>query len=302
MKILITGATGFVGGRLTAALLKHYGASLQLTILTRNPDKATQRLGNQHTYLSSLSELSDLNNFDTVINLAGEPIVAKRWSKQQKQKICQSRWQITEHLSQLFQISSEPPASFISASAIGFYGSQGKQKLDESSPSREEFSHHICEHWEKLALDAAPVTRVCILRIGIVLGTNGGALSKMLPPFKLGLGGPIGNGEQGMSWVHIDDLCSLILFLIQTDTCQGIFNGTAPNPVSNREFAKALGTALNKPAVITTPAFIVKLAMGEMSELVTQGQYVYPTHATEQGFDFKYPFVTQALTQILTPQ
>ncbi len=297
MNILMTGATGFIGTALIGVLQKSH-TQAKFTILSRNPEQAKNRLGQQHQYLKSLDELSDLNQFDAVINLAGEPIVAKRWTPAQKHKICQSRWKITEQLSQLIQISSEPPKCFISASAIGFYGSQGKQKLDESSLSKEEFSHHICEHWEKLALEAQSHTRVCIVRIGIVLG-NGGALAKMLPPFKLGLGGPIGHGEQGMSWIHIDDLCGLIDFLLSTDTAQGIYNGTAPNPVSNGEFSKALGNALGKPAIITTPAFVLKLAMGEMSELITNGQYVYPTHATEQGFNFHYPFVNQALSQII---
>ncbi|UJF21098.1 TIGR01777 family oxidoreductase [Shewanella sp. OMA3-2] len=295
MNILITGATGFVGKHLVAKLTDH-----PLTILSRDIERAAKVLGTHHTFIEDINQLSHLNNFDAVINLAGEPIVAKRWTKNQKIRICQSRWDITQKLSQLIASSQKPPHTFISASAIGYYGRQGDQPVDEQSQFYDEFSHQICQKWEQLALEAnSATTRVCIARIGIVLGKNGGALSKMLPPFKLGLGGPIGKGKQGMSWIHQDDLVRLITWMLTTPSTLGIYNATAPNPVSNAEFSSALGLALNRPAKIITPPLALRLAMGEMSELLTEGQYVLPSHALSEGFTFKFTDINTALTAIV---
>lgn len=295
MNILITGASGFIGSQLVNLLAGEH----QLTILSRHPSTTRQSLGANHQYLTSLNDIDDLNHFDAVVNLAGEPIVAKRWSKRQKQVICTSRWNITARLSQLIKQSTNPPKVMVSGSAIGFYGRQGEQPLDETSQPHIEFSHEICSTWEQLAQDAASdKTRVCIIRIGIVLG-QGGALAKMLPPFKLGLGGPIGHGRQGMSWIHIDDVIALIDFLLNQENCQGIFNATAPHPVSNGEFAKTLGKVLNRPALLTTPPLALRLAMGEMSELLTEGQFVIPKRALAAGFTFKYSELEAALTNIV---
>ena len=295
MNILITGATGFVGKHLVANLMLH-----KLTILSRNVDNAIKVLGKQHVFIEDLSQLNNLDEFDAVINLAGEPIVAKRWTKKQKQSICDSRWNITQQISQLIQSSQTPPKTFISASAIGYYGRQGHEPVDEQSGFHDEFSHEICHKWEQLALTAqSAATRVCIPRIGIVLGKNGGALAKMLPPFKLGLGGPIGKGQQGMSWVHQDDLIALIIWMLNTPSAQGVYNATAPNPVSNSVFSQALAKALNRPAKIITPPLALRLAMGEMSELLTEGQYVIPTRALEQGFRFQFTNINDALKSIV---
>lgn len=295
MNILITGASGFIGQPLVALLAPHN----QLTLLSRSVPQTKRALGNQHNYISSLDELDNLDHIDAVVNLAGEPIVAKRWSKSQKQLICASRWNITAKLSQLIQQSQNPPKVMLSGSAIGFYGRQGAQLVDETSAPHVEFSHEICQKWEQLAFDAASEnTRVCVIRIGIVLG-QGGALEKMLPPFKLGLGGPIGHGRQGMSWIHLQDLIGLIDFLLTHDGCQGIFNATSPNPVSNAVFSKALGQALHRPALITTPPLALRLAMGEMSELLTEGQFVYPKRALEAGFQFTFSELDNALVDVL---
>ncbi|EGT3626380.1 TIGR01777 family protein [Morganella morganii] len=295
MNILITGASGFIGRQLVERLAPHH----QLTLLTRSVQQTQRILGNQHHYLESLDALSDLNHIDAIVNLAGEPIVAKRWSKNQKQRICDSRWDITARLTQLIQQSSNPPKIMVSGSAVGYYGRHDAQLLDESSGAHVEFSHDICRKWEQEALNAnTEHTRVCIIRIGIVLG-KGGALEKMLPPFKLGLGGPIGHGRQGMSWIHVQDLISLIDFLLTQEHCKGVFNATAPNPVSNAVFTKALGKALNRPALITTPPLALRLAMGEMSELLTEGQFVYPKRALEAGFQFQFSDLDNALTDVL---
>lgn len=295
MNILITGASGFIGRQLVERLAPHH----QLTLLTRSVQQTQRILGNQHHYHESLDALSDLNHIDAIVNLAGEPIVAKRWSKNQKQRICDSRWDITARLTQLIQQSSNPPKIMVSGSAVGYYGRHDDKLLDESSGAHVEFSHDICRKWEQEALNAnTEQTRVCIIRIGIVLG-KGGALEKMLPPFKLGLGGPIGHGRQGMSWIHVQDLISLIDFLLSQEHCKGVFNATAPNPVSNAVFTKALGKALNRPALITTPPLALRLAMGEMSELLTEGQFVYPKRALEAGFQFQFSDLDNALTDVL---
>ncbi|MEZ9139868.1 MULTISPECIES: TIGR01777 family oxidoreductase [unclassified Shewanella] len=297
MKILITGATGFVGKQLVALLSQQ---SHQLTIVTRNITQATQTLGAEHQYLDDLNQLKNLNDFDSVINLAGEPIVGKRWNNQQKQQICDSRWNITALLTQLIKQSDTPPASFISASAIGFYGRQGTIPVDEDSQAHDEFSHQVCSEWEHLALQAqSEKTRVCVLRIGIVLGKNGGALAKMLPPFKLGLGGPIGKGVHGVSWIHIDDLTQLILHLLTTEQAHGVFNATAPNPINHKQFAESIGSSLNRPACIPTPVIALRLAMGEMADLIVEGQFVLPKRTLASGFNFKYPDISPALDSIL---
>ncbi|MCK8043988.1 TIGR01777 family oxidoreductase [Shewanella sp. 1CM18E] len=299
MKILLTGASGFIGTQLVSALKQH-----QLTILSRDPQRSANKLGSQHQYLGTLSSLSDLNDFDAIINLAGEPIAGKRWSDSQKQAICQSRWTITAKLTELIKQSDTPPHSFISGSAIGYYGDQKLQPIDESfevnQHTQAEFAHQVCKRWEDEALKAqSEQTRVCIVRIGLVLGKQGGALAKMLPAFKLGLGGPIADGQQGMSWIHQTDMVRLLVHLTENNSCKGVFNGTAPNPVSNKSFTKALGKAVNRPACIPAPAFGLKLALGEMSTLLIEGQYVTPKHALAAGFEFQYTELDDALTQIL---
>lgn len=306
MKILITGATGFIGKQLVRAL-SHEN---KLTILTRSPAKAHHQLGAEHQYLANLTSLSDLNEFDAVVNLAGEPIAGKRWSERQRKLICESRWSITSRLVELIKNSEIPPKVFISSSAIGIYGKQDSTLIDESfviSTSNEsldltnDFPLSVCSRWENLALAAqSDTTRVCIIRTGLVLGLSGGALAKMLLPFKLGLGGPIGHGQQGMSWIHQEDQVGLIHFLIENSHCVGIFNATAPTPVSNEQFSKRLGQALSRPAFIPMPAAVLKLVLGDMSELLTEGQYILPTRALEAGYHFKFTKLNKAFEALLS--
>ncbi|GIU50136.1 epimerase [Shewanella sairae] len=300
MNILLTGASGFIGTQLVNALKESH----QLTILSRSVEAAEKRLGASHQYLASIDLLTHLNDFDAVINLAGEPIAGKRWSDSQKQAICQSRWDLTSKLSSLIKQSDTPPHTFVSASAIGYYGDQKLQPIDESfevsQQTQAEFTHQVCRRWEDEALKAqSEQTRVCIVRIGLVLGRHGGALAKMLPAFKLGLGGPIGNGQQGMSWIHQADLIALISHLTLDADCEGIYNGTAPNPVSNKAFTQALGQAVNRPACIPAPTFALKLALGEMSSLLIEGQYVTPRRALDAGFVYQYPELAPALAEVL---
>ncbi|WP_288740235.1 TIGR01777 family oxidoreductase [uncultured Rheinheimera sp.] len=295
MKILITGATGLIG----RALVAQWQDQHQLVILSRSVAKAREILAIDASYHQSLDEI-DFNQLDAVVNMAGEAIADKRWSESQKQKICQSRWQITEALVEKIQHCTTPPKVLISGSAIGFYGRQGSQIVtEEHSSFYPEFSHDICARWENLAQRAAGEhTRVCILRTGIVLSSKGGALSKMLPLFKLGLGGPVGDGKQFMSWIHLDDMVRLIDFLLYRDDLSGPFNATAPRPVTNKQFSQLLAERFGKKAPFTVPAFVLRLAFGEMADLLLFGQNVQPKRLLDNSFEFHHPQLKEALNAL----
>ena len=296
MKILITGATGLIGTQLCAQLVKTHS----LTVLTRDSDKAKQKLGGQIDFINALCDI-DFNTLDCVINLAGEPIVNKRWSDKQKEIIRNSRIELTQEIAAAIKSSSNPPHTFISGSAIGYYGRQETQHIDEQfTKVHQEFSHTLCNDWESAARNAeTDSTRVCLIRTGIVLSTNGGALQKMLPPFKLGLGGPVASGEQGMSWIHINDMVSLIEFVMNNQHLTGAINATAPTPQSNRAFSKTLAKVLHRPAIFPMPAWVLNLAMGEMADLLIFGQYVIPSKLLDAGFEFQYPDLHPALESLL---
>ncbi|MFM5440351.1 TIGR01777 family oxidoreductase [Aeromonas enteropelogenes] len=297
MKILITGGTGFIGRRLVA----HLKVNHEVVVLSRQGSRAYTLLGHDIKVLDSLDRLDDLNDVDAVINLAGEPIAAGRWSEQRKQLLCDSRWLLTEQLVDLIKLSTTPPKVLINASAIGWYGRQDDAPLDEQCQTpHDEFTHQLCQQWETLAQEArSRLTRVCIVRIGLVLGTDGGALPKMLPPYRFGLGGPMGAGNQMMSWIHVQDLVRAILFLLEHGECNGIFNGTAPHPVSNREFSQTLAHTLHRPHLFFVPAALLRLMMGEASDLLLTGQHVLPARLQQAGFHFTYPELPQALTNLL---
>ena len=296
MHIFITGATGLIGQHLCPFLTHHHS----VTVLSRNPTKANVLLGYKINAVTNI-EAVDFNNIDVVINLAGEPIVNKRWSDKQKSIIRDSRIELTKQISAAIATSDTPPHTFISGSAVGFYGRQGITPIDEeNNKPHDEFSHQLCKDWENAALAAQSTsTRVCLLRTGIVLAKKGGALSKMLPAFKLCLGGPIGNGEQGMSWIHIDDMTQLILFIIKHKNMTGPINATAPNPVSSKVFSKSLGKALSRPALIPMPALVLKLLMGEMADLLITGQYVLPQKALEHNYRFHFSDIDSALESLV---
>jgi uncharacterized protein (TIGR01777 family) len=233
MNILITGGTGFIGSALCAHLLKENN---KIVILSRYPEKIKHPI----KAIADLSDLQDSDIFDVVINLAGEPIANKRWSDKQKNQIFSSRIDITEKLISYFEKLDNKPKLLISGSAIGYYG-VGKTDniIEEKEGGNNSFSSELCQKWEAVALKAEKLgIRTCLLRTGIVLGKNGGALSKMLFPFKMCLGGIIGHGKQWMSWIHIDDLTGIILYCINHDNLKGAINGTSPNPVTNKEFTK----------------------------------------------------------------
>lgn len=296
MQILMTGGTGLIGSR----LLSRFGEGDQITVLTRNLAEAQMALGRRARWLSSLKHLQNLDEYDAIINLAGESIADKRWSEEQKQRICQSRWQLTQKLVDLCQAGNHPPRVFLSGSAIGYYGRQGDAFISEYQQDfYDEFSHRLCKKWEEIALQVqSDATRVCLLRTGIVLSRRGGALVKMMPAFKFGLGGPMGNGQQYMSWIHISDMVAAILFLLEQPDCQGPYNLTAPNPVTNQQFSQALAEALQRPCLFRMPAFVVRTLFGEMSDLLLYGQRVLPKRLQEAGFHFQHQHLDEALKSL----
>ncbi|MDM7859877.1 TIGR01777 family oxidoreductase [Alteromonas sp. ASW11-36] len=297
MNILITGGTGLIGRH----FIDQYQHDYSFTVVTRNVKRAQSELPSNCEFIDDLAVLKDVSAFDAIINLAGEPIVDKRWTNAQKRVIEQSRWQTTEKLVELIHASESPPSVLISGSAIGYYGRQGDERVDEQFQDLyDEFSHRLCAKWEMLAQQAASSsTRVCVLRTGIVLAANGGALSKMLLPFKLGLGGPIASGKQYMSWIHIKDMVNAINHLLVRPLSQGAYNLTAPHPVNNKQFAKALGKALNRPALIPMPEFSLRLLMGESADLLVYGQNVVPDALVREGFHFLFPHLDEALSALL---
>ncbi|AWL11702.1 Protein Rcp [Saliniradius amylolyticus] len=298
MNLFITGGTGLVGSTLIGALTEDY----KVTVLTRDTDHAREVLGDRVRLVTDLDELKHLNEFDIVLNLAGEPIADKRWTARQKEKICQSRWHITDKLSELIQASEQPPVLFISGSAVGYYGRQGNKLVTEDETHcYDEFSHKVCAKWEKLALRAeSEQTRVCLLRTGIVLSDHGGALQKMLPAFRFGLGGPISKGDQYMSWIHLQDMISAIRFLMVQGDAKGPYNLTAPEPVTNEQFSRTLAETLNRPCLFRVPAFMLRLMFGEMADLLLYGQRVLPRRLEQAGFHFRFQQLPGAMTDLLS--
>ncbi len=301
LKILITGATGFIG---TALVSKLRSEGHDLVILTRDPVRAQKKLGDQvtiHRHSISERELDELiGSSDAVVNLAGEPVIGKRWTADQKKKILNSRVQLTGRLARSIQESDDPPAVFLSASAVGYYGDTGTREVTSTDDPGSDFLADVCIKWESAALQAASDrVRVVIPRIGMVLGKGGGALAKMITPFRLGLGGPIGSGRQFVSWIHVHDLVQLMLTALTDDRYRGAFNATAPGPVIFSDFARALGAAVHRPAILPVPEFAIRMLFGEAAEILLTGQNVIPHRALENGFDFEFETVKSALHELL---
>jgi uncharacterized protein (TIGR01777 family) len=237
---------------------------------------------------------------DAVINLAGEPIAEGRWSAARKRRLEDSRIALTQDLVRWMAQASPRPAALISASAIGFYGDQGDAPVTEDSAPHSEYTHELCAAWEQAAFAARTHgIRTAVLRIGLVVGPGGGFLARMLPPFRLGLGGPIGSGRQWMSWIHREDLLGMIDFLLAHAELDGVFNATAPHPATSRDFARTLGRVLHRPALLPAPALAFRAAFGEMSRLLLTGQRVLPARALEAGFRFRFPELEPALRDVL---
>lgn len=296
MQILITGGTGLIGSHLVPRLLE---TGHDITVVTRSPEAARGKFDPRVTLWKGLNDHANLDGFDAVINLAGEPIADKRWTEAQKQRLCQSRWQVTERLVEMFKASQTPPSVLISGSAAGYYGDLGEVVVTEDEPPHNEFTHKLCARWEQIACGAqSENTRVCLLRTGVVLAPKGGILGKLLPIFRLGLGGPIGSGRQYLAWIHVDDMVNGILWLLNNDL-RGPFNMVSPYPVRNEQFSHSLGHVLNRPAFMRVPAAAVKLMMGESAVLVLGGQRALPKRLEESGFGFRYFDLEEALADVV---
>jgi uncharacterized protein (TIGR01777 family) len=286
MNVLVTGGTGFIGTALCARLrsLGH-----RVIVLTRDARRAGKRLQGKAEAIESLAALDPASAPDVIVNLAGENLARHRWNEYWKSEFVYSRVDVTQQLLKYIAVAQKKPKVLVSGSAVGFYGARGDEELTEFSPPGSEYQSELCRLWEQNAMQAeAYGVRVCLLRTGIVLDRGGGALKSMLLPFRLGLGGHLGDGRQWMSWIHLEDEIGIILHLINHADMSGPFNATAPNPETNRGFSKKLGAALHRPALIPMPPAAVKLLVGEMSQLLLTGQKVLPRRILDAGYQFRY--------------
>jgi len=299
-RVTVTGATGLIGRKLVAAL-RERGA--QVTVLSRDADGARAKLGDVEAVawdaLAGAAPADALAGRDAVVHLAGEP-VAQRWSPSARRAIHDSRVLGTRNLVAGLTASEPRPRTLVSSSAIGYYGAHGEEPLDEDAQPGEDFLAQVCVEWEREAERANELgVRVALVRTGVVLDRGGGALGRMLTPFRLGLGGPVAGGRQFISWIHTDDLVALMLAAIDDERFSGPINATAPEPVENREFSKVLAHVLRRPARLPVPAFGLRALFGEMSEIITTGARVVPAKALVLGYEFRHPQLEQALRSAL---
>jgi uncharacterized protein (TIGR01777 family) len=285
MHILVTGGTGFIGSALCPQLLID---GHRLTLLTRRPERARRQYDNRVEVITDLAALRDDVALDAVINLAGEGIADRPWTAARKQLLHASRVTLTDELAALLRRRTQRPRVMISGSAIGWYGDQGDTLLEEGSAAHDEYMHRLCADWEQAARGVEPLgVRLCLLRTGVVLGRSGGMLKRLLPVFGLGLGGRLGAGTQWLSWIALGDYVNIVRALLGDDSQSGVFNATAPKPVTNAEFTATLAQALGRPAFVHIPAAVLKLAMGEMSVLLLGSQRVLPARLLDAGFRFR---------------
>lgn len=295
MRAVIAGGSGFLGRALGAGLVR---AGWQVHVLTRRPrpevptDIAWTPDGTIGAWAAALERT------DLLVNLAGEGIADERWSDGRKAELLDSRLRATRSLVLALERADRPPA-FVSGSAIGYYGPRGDEPLAEDAPPGSDFLADLAVAWEREAERAAAVTRLAIVRTGLVLHPDGGALAKMLPPFKLGVAGPLGTGRQYMSWIHLDDWVGLVGWIARETRASGVFNATAPAPVTNGEFTQALAHVLHRPAALPVPAFALKMMYGELAESLLTGQRVLPTHAERLGYEFRFRQLEPALNDLL---
>jgi uncharacterized protein (TIGR01777 family) len=294
-RVTLTGATGLLGTRLVHALRERGD---EVTVLSRNPDKARQALGVEaHRWdpAAGPAPAEALAGRDAVVHLAGEN-VAQRWNDESKRRIRDSRELGTRNLVAGLRAAEPRPAALISSSAVGYYGPHGDEPLPEDTPPGDDFLARVCVVWEREAQAAEALgLRVVLVRTGVVLDKDGGALGKMLPFFKAGIGGPVAGGRQLMPWVHADDVAGIYLRAIDDASWSGPVNATAPTPVTNKAFSKALGRALKRPAIAPVPAFAIQILYGDMSEIVTKGQNAVPTRTLELGYRHVHPDLDEAL-------
>ena len=304
MRLLLLGCTGFVGRELVPQLLQ---AGHQLTLVSRRLARgyAAEQADGRVTWLqfdpaveSSWQDgalLSALAQADGVVNLAGEPIAEKRWTTSHLKVLEDSRLETTRLLVEALKACATPPAVLVNASAIGFYGTSPEQRFVESSPAGSDFLASLCSRWEAAAAEVPAATRQLTLRIGIVIAADGGALGKMLPVFRTGFGGPIGSGQQWMSWIHRSDLCALILRGLEDAAWSGVVNAVAPQPVSMARFAQELGRCLGRPSLLPVPGPVLQVLLGDGAKVVLEGQQVASDRLAELGFSFRYPDLPAAL-------
>ena len=274
MRVTITGASGLIGTKLRAALQARGDEVIPVSLRNRGP-----------------IELGDV-----VVHLAGEN-VAQRWTDESRKRIEESRVEGTRRVVEAINAAETKPSALISSSAVGYYGKHGDEKLDESTPPGDDFLARVCVAWEAEAQKAQ--TRVVLVRTGVVLDKSAGALAKMLLPFKLGIGGPVAGGDQYMPWIHLDDVVGIYLAAIDDARWTGPVNATAPEPVTNKEFSRALGRALHRPAVAPIPGFAIRTLYGDMAEIVTEGQRAVPKRTLELGYRFRYTDLDEALRSAL---
>lgn len=296
MNILVTGGTGFIGRALIAQLLPSH----RIYCHGRKVARIRECFGDSVVAIDSYEQLADVQ-IEAVINLAGAGIADQRWSEPRKQLLRSSRIDGTRKLVEWMSQQAQPPAVLISGSAIGYYGSHlDDTPLNEQATVVDGFTHALCRDWEAAALEAEKLgTRVCLIRTGVVVGPGGGALAKMLPPFRLGLGGPVGQGGQWMSWIHLDDEIAAITHLLESADARGAYNLTSPEAVTNGDFSRMLARTLHRPAWFAVPPFVIRLMLGQGAELLLEGQRVVPDRLQAEGFEFRYPKLSDAFTSFL---
>ncbi|MGY2794405.1 uncharacterized protein ACVWVQ_001471 [Thermostichus sp. MS-CIW-36] len=305
MRIVITGGSGFIGRRLVARLLEQGD---QVLVLTRRLEQARRILGESpnlkllpYDPYQPQAWAAALEGYEGIVNLAGEPLASSRWTETKKKEIRRSRVETTQALVQALASLNQKPQVMISSSAVGYYGSHPEgDPLTETDPPAQDFLAEVCQAWEAAARPVEELgIRLAIVRTGIVLGPDGGALGQMLAPFQFFIGGTIGSGKQWLSWIHREDWVSLVCFLLGQGS--GVFNATAPNPVQMEEFCRTLGQVLGRPSWLPVPELALELLLGEAAQVVLTGQKVIPQAALQMGFTFQYPHLKEALRQILLP-
>jgi len=297
VKIVIAGGSGFLGQPLAASFDRE---GHEVVILSRSGTSSSGRSVAWTPNGNSGPWAKEIDGADAVVNLAGESIAGHRWTTAHKQRIADSRTNATNSLVAAIKSASAPPRVFVSGSAVGYYGPRGDEILTEETPPGRDFLAEVCKRWEAAASAAASArTRVVYLRTGLVLALDGGALPPMLPPFKFGVGGPIGSGRQFYPWIHRDDWVSLARWCVADAVADGAVNATGPEPVENRDFARAIGGAIHRPAFMPAPAFAMRILLGEMADaLVLSGQRAVPAKAERLGFSFRYRTIDDALGAI----
>ncbi|MEK6321785.1 MAG: TIGR01777 family oxidoreductase [Acidobacteriota bacterium] len=300
MKILVIGATGLIGRSLCRSLTDEGHTVVALSRSPRKPEGLAVAEVHQWDYGAGRLPQAALDGVEAVVNLAGEPIIARRWSNEQKKLIRDSRVVTTRKLVESLSSLDRKRGVFVSGSAVGFYGDRGDEQLEETSPAGRGFLSEVCQEWEREAARAAELgVRVVQVRTGVVFSTEGGALQKMLTPFKLGVGGQLGSGRQWFPWIHIDDIVGIFRHAIFTPSLAGPVNGAAPQAVTNAEFTRELARVLHRPAFLPVPQVALRLLMGEMSEVLFVSQRVVPKATLASGYEFQFPLLAPALGDLL---